>query len=178
MCKLPEFWYKADAHTHVCAPDAVVNIAPGDDPGDCRYFSVGVHPWEAAGYDRERFAAQIAPYLQDRRLVAIGESGLDRRRGPALDVQIPVFIDMVTLSEKLALPLIVHNVACTADLLAIRKRLRPRQPWIIHGFRGGPIEGRQLVDHGCLLSLGQHYNPAIPAVIPPAALLHETDTQQ
>lgn len=178
MCTLPEFWHNVDAHTHVCAPDAVVNISPGEEPAGCRYFSVGIHPWDAAGYNRARFLEQLSCYRGSAGLVAIGESGLDRRRGPALEVQMPVFLDMIALSEEYGLPLIVHNVACTADILALRKRLHPRQPWIIHGFRGNAVEARQLVDHGCVLSLGRHYNPLVLSAVPPDAILRETDSQR
>ena len=45
------------------------------------------------------------------------------------------------------------------DLLRLRKELHPAQPWVIHGFRGGINQARQLLRAGLYLSFGRHFHP-------------------
>ena len=92
--------------------------------------------------------------LGDSRIVALGEAGLDRAHSATLPRQREVFERQVALSERFGLPLIVHNVRCSNELLAFRNRLKPTQRWIVHGFAGGLDEARQLINHGFLLSVG------------------------
>lgn len=51
--------------------------------------------------------------------------------------------------------------------MELRKAFRPKQRWIIHGFRRKPELARQLVDAGFDISIGTKYNPGVPAVVPP-----------
>ena len=45
------------------------------------------------------------------------------------------------------------------ELLRLRRELQPKQPWIIHGFRGGLDQARQLLRVGLYLSFGKHFRP-------------------
>lgn len=164
-----------DIHTHTDrGPGALLCVDPSvsDSLPDVPY-AAGVHPWRADMYaeasgDLERMAS--APGC-----LAVGETGLDRRRGPSLDCQIQAMRNHVALSERIGKPLILHCVGCTAELLALHRELHPRQPWIIHGFRGKPQLARQLLDRGLYLSLGSRFNPATARIIPDDHLLIETD---
>ena len=52
-------------------------------------FSCGIHPWYSEDSDNQmKYLIEIAP---DPRIVAIGETGLDKLKGPSFEVQIPVF---------------------------------------------------------------------------------------
>mgnify|MGYP000011099964 CR=1 FL=1 len=148
-----------DIHTHrpAPAPGRIVNIDPSEPFGPllpCQTYSVGIHPWHADLADMfgevERLAACPA-------VVAIGETGLDKRRGPSPDIQIPLFRRHIELAEAVGKPLIVHCVGAWQELLALP---RPRVMTIIHGFRGKPELARQLTAAGFFLSLGARYNPA------------------
>ncbi len=56
-------------------------------------------------------------------------------------------------------PLILHLVRAQDNLLRLRKELHPDQPWVIHGFRGGINQARQLLRAGLYLSFGRHFHP-------------------
>ncbi|MDE7377094.1 MAG: TatD family hydrolase, partial [Muribaculaceae bacterium] len=136
----------SDVHTHRldAGLDAIINL-PLDSidsiPADGRSYSVGVHPWDAEAqvdWERLRQAASLP------QVVAIGECGLDALRGPALDVQEPVFVRQARLAEELGKPLIVHCVRAYGRLMELRRALSPSQPWLVHGFRGKPELARQL----------------------------------
>lgn len=160
-----------DTHTHHLRHDAWVNRAPGDILAPGYTYSVGVHPWDAGSFDLralEEAAAQEA-------VEAIGETGLDTLRGPSLEVQEPVFRAHVDLSESLGKPLVIHCVKAFDRLMALKKELKPTQPWIIHGFRGKPQQAEQLLRAGFHLSLGPNFNPETARVIPSDRLHIETD---
>jgi TatD DNase family protein len=66
-------------------------------------------------------------------------------------------------------------VKAYSEIMALKRELRPMQPWIIHGFRGKPELARQLLCADFYISLGERFNPAAAAVIPADRLLVETD---
>lgn len=169
---LPEFFYHTDVHTHRRGPGMITSVEPGEDTAGAERLSVGIHPWHA---DTGDIDAVRTLALTDPRVVAIGECGLDRFRGPSPDIQQQVFEKHILLSEELRLPLIIHCVRAYNDILALHKKHNPAQPWIIHGFRGKPELARQLVRQSLYLSLGPLHNLAIPASVPPSHLLRETD---
>jgi TatD DNase family protein len=178
MNQLPEFFYTVDVHTHVPAPQAIVNVTPfgNGNPfmSGCEYYSIGIHPWLA---DKATPAAiaRLQTLASDPRVVAIGEAGLDARRGPELDTQLPIFRLQAELAHALNKPLIVHAVATFPQIIQLKRNIRPSAPWIIHGFRGKPQLALELLHHDFYLSLGSHFNPNTLAIIPPDRLLHETD---
>ena len=125
--------------------------------------SVGVHPWHSAEagivhHFIEESVALVAQKGTDPRVVAIGEAGLDRLRGAGLDQQRRLFEMQVEISEQVGKPMIIHVVRFTDEIVQIRKRMHPRQAWIIHGFRGKPSTAVQLMSHGLDLSFGPFFN--------------------
>lgn len=71
--------------------------------------------------------------------------------------------------------MILHVVKAFPEIMALRKSLKPTQQWIIHGFRGKPQLAESLLRAGFDISLGEHFNPASAAIIPPSRLFAETD---
>lgn len=166
-----------DVHTHnrEAGSRAIVNLSVADEIPAEGCFSVGIHPWDAAGVT-ERDFKRLERLVADRRVVAIGETGMDGRRGAPLAVQEAVFRRHVSLSEHFGKPLIVHAVATFPCLIALRRELKPSQRWLVHGFRGKPELAAELLRHGFALSFGEHFNPAAVAVVPDGRLFAETDT--
>lgn len=164
-----------DVHTHhlTDAEHQILALEPGDEvPEGARYISVGTHPWHA---DRGVGDEEWEEILKDSRLVAIGETGFDKLRGPGQDVQEKEFRRHVGFSERAGVPLVIHCVKAFDRVIALRRELQPRQPWIIHGFRGGAEQARQLVRHGFVLSFGSRYNQEAFEATPEESRLRETD---
>ncbi len=149
-----------DIHTHGHrAPHAITSMTPDEwlqsreqsTPG---MISLGHHPWYGKGVVKEEFDI-IEKAASDKILTAIGESGLDRRKGAhSIELQSEIFIKHIEISEYYELPLIIHNVHCTDDIFRIRKSTRSRMPWIIHGFFGNMHEVEQCVRHNIMISPG------------------------
>ena len=139
-------------------------------------FSCGIHPWYSEDSDYQlKYLSEIA---SDPRIIAIGETGLDKIKGPDFDIQIPVFKRHIELSEQLKKPLIIHAVKAWDELYHIRKEANPTQPWILHGFRGNSQIAQQMSKVGFLFSLGERFNVDALEFIPNDALFCETDESE
>lgn len=111
-------------------------------------FSYGIHPWEA----------NIKVWNHDvffhSNCVAIGECGLDKLRGPAIEIQEKVFRMQVELSEKHQKPLILHCVKTWEEIRKIKRDLKPLQTWIFHGLAKINLM-QEVIDEGLIPSFGK-----------------------
>ena len=166
----------ADIHCHDRSRyrEAVINLFPHDEIIEGAFHSVGIHPWHTSNVDDDTIS-RLQALAAHPQIVAIGEAGLDALKGAPLDTQTEIFLLHVTLSEQYQKPLIIHCVKAFNEIIALKKRLRPSMPWIIHGFRGKPQLATQLLNNGFYISLGKHYNPDTAAIIPHDRLFHESD---
>lgn len=130
-------------------------------------FSVGIHPWYTDSVDINSQLSDLEGVLKKLNVIALGEVGLDKTRGAAIDKQIEIFEKQVHFAEKLQKPVVIHCVRAWAELLESRKRLKPTTPWAIHGFRGQSELAKQLLDQGMYISFG-------PGILNASEILHET----
>ena len=169
-----------DIHTHrfpLHPGQAIVSYAIGSTQpsGSEAYLSVGIHPWYLDAQEAGLQLATLQQSLQDDRVVALGEAGLDRLRGCPLDVQISVFRHEVALAEEYRLPMVIHCVRAFNELVRLKKELRPGQPWIIHGYRGKESGAEELLRHGCYISFGAKFQAKAVRAVPLERLFIETD---
>lgn len=139
------------------------------------YYSIGIHPWDVAAQDLEIQTEQLMKSFPNGQIVAIGEAGLDKLTNSPLYLQQQAFERQISLSEEKELPLIIHCVKAMEQVLAIKNRYQPKQPWIWHGFRGKPEQAEQLLKHGFYLSFGEHYSEEAMKLVPDDCLFLETD---
>ncbi|MCD8178792.1 MAG: TatD family hydrolase [Tannerellaceae bacterium] len=140
------------------------------------YYSAGIHPWYIRDIDKQWQLLEMC--MPDPRMVAIGEAGLDKLAETGFAIQQEVFKRQAVLAEVSGKPLIIHCVKAWDELLAIRKEIKPRQDWIIHGFRGNGIQASQLVKAGLKLSFGLYFYSEALSIAWPDALFTETDEQE
>ena len=145
-------------------------------PDEAIYISVGIHPWRLTS---ENYPVQLqwveAMLRQDKRVIALGEAGLDKCCDTPYTLQEKAFRAVCSLSGQYRLPLIIHAVRAYNELIALKKEIRPGQPWIIHGFRGKKELARSLVNQGFYLSFGEHYHADALREMPEGSFLLETD---
>ena len=119
------------------------------------FFSVGLHPldaklWEADLGDQIRMLA-----LSDKRVVAIGEMGLDFFKADNHEWQIEVFRSQLQIARELDLPVIIH---CRDAAVMMRQVCE--QFWrefgqvrgVMHCWSGTPEETQWFLDLGFLIS--------------------------
>lgn len=140
---------------------------------DFVWRSYGIHPWYISDVPEQLAALSTQAVLPDA--AAIGEAGLDKMTPTPLSLQEEVFIQQILLAEELEKPLIIHCVKAWQELAGIKKKMNPRMPWIIHGFRGKAELARQLLRQGCYLSFGRYFHADAVRVAWPDRLFTETD---
>lgn len=138
------------------------------------YYSSAIHPWHIAnGVISIEDIYQLA--ISSKKIVAIGECGLDKLIDIPMEVQKRVFVQQIELATKLDLPLIIHCVKAWDQLLELYREHRSSNPWILHGFRGERQQTEQLMKFGFYFSIGEYFNSDALVTIAPKHLFLETD---
>ena len=171
-----------DIHTHRFYPSeflCIQNLSIQDaatilSSSENGFFSVGIHPWDAHIPSENEFS-DLIKWAADKRILAIGECGLDKNSTATLPSQLLIFKKQIELSEKFQKPLIIHCVGCYNELFHLKKELKPTQVWIIHGFRGKAELASQALNNGCALSFGENFNEKSVRLNPIDKLFIETD---
>ncbi|MCP3967603.1 MAG: hypothetical protein GY750_11975 [Lentisphaerae bacterium] len=137
-----------------CEPEEFENH--NNKAGSNTLFSVGIHPWLLKGsydefIDRMRILEKL---LTKSNIIAIGEAGLDKTRGPAAATQIVAFSEILKTAVRINKPVIVHCVRFYPEIITLKKQFAPDLPIMIHGYNGKPPLLKQLFKHNCSVSLG------------------------
>jgi TatD DNase family protein len=115
-------------------------------------YSIGIHPWHLENADYSSQLKTVEKYAGHENIIALGEAGFDRLRGPSVDLQKKVFEEQAVLAARYSKPLFIHCVRAWEELISSHKAVKPVKPWIIHGFRGKPELAKQLVIRGMYIS--------------------------
>ena len=166
-------------HTHSSVhPDTeILSLSPASllENQEAIHVSVGIHPWELTEANADALWEALQKAIEDKRVVAIGECGIDKLKGPSLDLQIALFKKEALLAEAHSIPLVIHCVKAFNELILLKKEIKPMQPWIIHGFRGKLSLAKDCIRHGFYLSIGTHFQEDALKAIPSDRLFIETD---
>ncbi len=148
-------------------------------------FAVGLHPLDVDKWTAE-MATEIHRLAQcDRRIVAIGETGLDFYKSDLQDLQRQVFWAQLEIARELNRPVIIHcrdAAVAMADLLRQFWQQRGAVPGVMHCWGGTPEEAEWFLDLGFYISFSGTVTfkkaEAIQAsaqIVPSDRLLIETD---
>lgn len=142
-------------------------------------LSLGIHPWLIEG-DGSAQMEILKRNFNNNRVVALGECGLDRVKGPDLELQKHLFQQQIDLANAAGKPLILHMVRTYSDLLEFSASIQV--PFIVHGFKGNITEAWSLLKKGACLSFGYRLfdNPGLQEVfqlIPLERIYLETDVK-
>jgi TatD DNase family protein len=149
------------------------------------FFAVGLHPLDADLWrsDSGKLISDLAS--SDRRVVAIGEMGLDFFKADNHQLQIEVFRSQLQIAKALDLPVIIH---CRDAATAMRQVCQ--EFWaefgqvrgVMHCWTGTPTETQWFLDLGFYISFSGVVTfknaaqiQASAQLVPLARLLIETD---
>jgi TatD DNase family protein len=153
------------------------------------YAAVGVHPHDVGKYEPEVIKRELEKLAKSKKVVAIGECGLDYYRlesNQGITKQKEVFKRELKLAHKLNLPLIIHCRNAFEDLLAIvkneTKKLKIRG--VTHCFSGTLRYAREFINLGFLVSFtgsityARPKSEILPVIreIPLSKIMVETDS--
>ena len=115
-------------------------------------YTIGIHPWFLTIENFQQQIDIVSQYADHKNIIAIGEAGFDRHKGPEASLQQKAFEEQVMIADKVSKPLVIHCVRAWDELLSEHKKLRPSTPWLVHGFRGKKELALQLISKGMYLS--------------------------
>ncbi len=150
-----------DIHTHTSKSIVdliqVVNLDLNQQGPDQGFYSYGIHPWvlDNAEFQSEKALQTLEEKLKLPQVLALGEAGLDKMHKASFERQVAVFERQIELSEALQKPMILHDVRSHNEIIALRKKHKAQQPWIVHGFSGTEQDIKQLIGQGICLSIGE-----------------------
>ncbi|XP_060085207.1 uncharacterized metal-dependent hydrolase YabD-like [Ylistrum balloti] len=96
------------------------------------YFSVGISPTEVT-HTHSKWEDEIHMLAQLNKVIAIGETGLDRKYGNK-DLQVEFFIRHLEIAEKIRYPIIIHNRDVGKEILEVLRETKPTIPIILHCY--------------------------------------------
>jgi len=154
------------------------------------FATVGFHPHDAQSANSDAIAQlesliadSKASFGQERRVVAVGEVGLDYYRDLSpRPRQQETFRDMIDLAKGHDLPLVIHTRDAHRDTLSILDDMGiPSRGGVFHCFSGDIDFAREVLRRGFLISFTGNITyknsqlPKIAAEIPLEKTLLETD---
>ncbi|HAF29853.1 MAG TPA: hypothetical protein DCG75_12485 [Bacteroidales bacterium] len=122
------------------------------------FFTAGLHPWHADQLSKIEVVNRLEKLLESKLIIAIGETGLDKLKGPSLEIQTEILKAHVEVAEKYNLPVIVHSVKTHNEILKLNLDLKSKVPWVLHHFNGSKQMALDFIHHGFYLSLSYHIN--------------------
>ncbi len=139
---------------HACVePSEIPAIKSMADQFKEMRYSVGVHPLDVHNWRPETLAVLKKAALDDSRVVAIGELGLDLFKAENLSDQLSILIPQLKLAFELNLPVIVHCRDAAKEMLEVFSQLSGDHccpKGVMHCWSGNVKEMKEF------LSLGFH----------------------
>lgn len=118
---------------------------------DFIYATVGLHPHGADKFDAGT-EAQLKALAKNKKVVAIGEIGLDYYKNYSEAVnQRRQFSSLLKLAKDLGLPVVIHNRQAEDDTLKVIKQALPFKA-VVHCFSGDEKFLKECLDLGFFVS--------------------------
>lgn len=142
---------------HACVkPSEIPQIRKLADRFSELRYSVGVHPLDTKHWNEgETLDILRNAALDDSRVVAIGELGLDLYKESNLDQQVAVLKPQLKLAFELDLPVIVHCREAASPMLELLEELQSSNSLVrgvMHCWGGNVAEMEQFLDFGFFIS--------------------------
>ena len=177
-----------DAHTHLLYPIEShtisvlnVDVCPESSVPPLTPFSAGIHPWSLTAPRVDLSFERLQALARSPDFAAVGECGLDKIKGPEWTLQIAAFERQIRLAMQIGAPVVVHCVKAHQEVIEIYQKIKPKVPFLIHGFNNKETILQKFVAAGFYISLGAallneggNAARAVP-LIPKNRLLLETD---
>ncbi len=116
---------------------------------DFVYAAVGFHP---ENLDPKPNISRLKELLQNKKVVAIGEIGLDYHWDIDKELQHTWFENQLKLSLELGIPVIVHDREAHDDCLKLLKKYKPKG--VMHCFSGSTETAKEILKLGMYIGIG------------------------
>jgi len=156
--KVAERWRSqgVKALLHACVePSEIPAIKSMADKFHELRYSVGVHPLDVHHWGPETVSVLKKAALDDSRVVAIGELGLDLFKAENLSEQLSILMPQLNLAFELNLPVIVHCRDAAKEMLKVFSKLAKDgccPKGVMHCWSGNVKEMRGFLELGFYIS--------------------------
>lgn len=116
------------------------------------YFAFGIHPWMVDTHTQQDLD-NLEYLIKCNNPVAVGECGLDYIKDIDKQTQLHFFNAQLIMAEKYNLPIIIHAVKATEDVIFLLKKYS-KLTGEIHGFSGSETQAQLLTKMGFYLGFG------------------------
>lgn len=113
--------------------------------------ALGLYPIDALKLSEEELEGELE-FIKKNKPIAIGEVGLDYLRSEEKDKQKGIFQKIITLAEKLSLPLIVHSRKAESEVIDILESSKLKKI-IMHCFNGEQSLVKKIEKNGWFFSI-------------------------
>ncbi len=117
------------------------------------YAAVGVHPENLEGLEENYLNILGDLYENNKKVVAVGEIGLDYYWDIPKEPQLKVFEDQLKLAIDLDAPVVIHDREAHADTMRILKKYTPKKV-LLHCYSGSAEMLKEVIKLGAFISLG------------------------
>jgi TatD DNase family protein len=146
--------------------------------------SIGLHPWFLTKENFNSDLKKLSQLIDNQSIMMIGECGLDKLKGEDLAFQTEAFAAQTRLAESYGKPVVIHCVKAYNELILLKKKLKPKVPWVVHGFNQNERILIELLKNDFFISIGtqilrglSNASKCLP-LIPLDKLFFETDDIQ
>ncbi len=118
-------------------------------------YAVGLHPLDTKHWKEDVIDIFRQAAIDDSRVVAIGELGLDLFRDSNLDEQLNILKPQIALAVELDLPVIIHCRDAANEMLQVLRNLKQSgkcPAGVMHCWGGTPDEMQSFLDLGFYIS--------------------------
>ena len=150
------------------------------------YYSVGLHPLEAKKWELSSKSLLRSSAQDDKKVVAIGELGLDFFKNENKTLQIDALLPQMELAFELELPVIIHCREAATEMIEICNDLSKQgkcPQGVLHCWTGTQKEMKQFLDLGFYISFSgivtfpkAHEIHECAKIVPRDKYLIETDS--
>jgi len=160
--------------------DNWVNVISHCSSEDNRHFALGIHPWFIDEHQMlDLYSLEVL--IEEEKPVAVGDCGLNYVKGKDTNKQRYFFDEQVALATRFNLPLIIHSVQATEDVIGLLKSYS-KSHGVIHAYSGSLKEAKILMKMSFLFGFSHTLsNPhayklhEIVKFLPLESILIETD---
>lgn len=145
------------------------------------YGAVGIHPENIENLPDDYITQLAKLYSENKKIVAIGEIGLDYYWDIPKEPQQRIFGEQLSLVNDLDAPVVIHDREAHGDTLEFLKKYRPKNA-LLHCYSGSAEFLKEILRLDCFISLGgpvtfknAKHPVEVASVVPLDRLLLETD---
>ena len=126
---------------------AAIDVADGE----MVFAVIGIDP-QSAETDEDFIGEMTGLVKANKKVVGVGEIGLDYKVGPGKELQKRVFEEQIELAKALDIPIVVHSRGAMEDVVKIVKKHDVKKA-MFHFFEGDEIVAKELASLGYLISI-------------------------